>query len=46
MWIPAELAYGSYGAGNGMIGPNEALEFKVELLEVVPSAAPEAPVAE
>ena len=46
LWIPAELAYGSYGAGNGMIGPNEALEFKVELLEVVPSAAPEAPAAE
>jgi FKBP-type peptidyl-prolyl cis-trans isomerase FkpA len=46
LWIPAELAYGSYGAGNGMIGPNEALEFKVELLEVVRTAAPEAPAAE
>jgi hypothetical protein len=29
-----------------MIGPNEALEFKVELLEVVRTAAPEAPAAE
>lgn len=33
LWIPAELAYGERGAGAD-IGPNEALEFKVELLEV------------
>lgn len=35
LWIPAELAYGSRGAGR-MIGPNEALEFEVELVDVDP----------
>ena len=35
LWIPSALAYGEYGAGAN-IGPNEALEFKVELLEVNP----------
>ena len=34
LWIPAELAYGERGAGAD-IGPNEALEFKVELLDVI-----------
>jgi FKBP-type peptidyl-prolyl cis-trans isomerase FkpA len=36
LWIPSELAYGESGAGAD-IGPNEALEFKVELLEVNPA---------
>lgn len=40
LWIPAELAYGPQGAGRD-IGPNEALEFEVELLDVIPyQAAP------
>ena len=33
LYIPADLAYGSRGAGNS-IGPNEALIFEIELLEV------------
>lgn len=32
--IPSNLAYGSQGAG-GKIGPNEVLNFKVELIKVV-----------
>ena len=36
LYVPAELAYGNRGAG-GDIGPNEALEFEVELIEVIPT---------
>ena len=35
LWIPADMAYGERGAGAD-IGPNEALEFKVELIKVNP----------
>jgi len=35
LYIPADLAYGKRGAGND-IGPNEALVFEIELLEVLP----------
>lgn len=34
LYIPAELAYGDAGAGQ-KIGPNAALKFEVELLEIV-----------
>ena len=33
LYIPADLAYGNRGAG-GLIGPNEALIFEVELLSI------------
>lgn len=39
LWIPAELAYGANGAGR-MIGPNQALEFEVELVDVTPYEEP------
>ena len=35
VWIPAALAYGEQGAG-GSIGPNQALHFEIELLEIKP----------
>ena len=41
LWIPAELAYGQRGAGSD-IGPNEALEFKVELYDIKAMDTPEA----
>jgi len=34
IWIPSALGYGA--GGNGVIGPNETLEFKVELIKVMP----------
>ena len=34
LFIPSELAYGSKGAGGGLIPPNSILTFDIELLEV------------
>ena len=45
LWIPSELGYGAYGGG-GLIGPNQALEFKVELHDIKSTATPEAAPAE
>lgn len=39
LWIPSDMAYGSRGAGRN-IGPNEALEFEVELIDVTPYVEP------
>ena len=40
LWIPANMAYASEGSGS--IGPNEALQFKVELHDIItPEAAEE-----
>ena len=42
LYIPADLAYGKAGTPGGPIGPNAVLIFKVELLEIVKKAEPEA----
>lgn len=38
LWIPSDLAYGP--RGNRGIGPNEALEFEVEIVDVTPYEEP------
>lgn len=42
LWIPSNLAYGVRGTRDGSIGPNTAITFTVELVEVIPSATEEA----
>ncbi len=37
LWVPSELGYGPQGAGQ-MIGPNQALVFEVEVVDVIPAA--------
>ncbi|MCR9013250.1 FKBP-type peptidyl-prolyl cis-trans isomerase [Gabonibacter chumensis] len=39
LYLPSKLAYGPRGTNGGPIGPNEALVFEVELLEIVSPAA-------
>jgi FKBP-type peptidyl-prolyl cis-trans isomerase FklB len=41
--VPANLAYGERGAGNGAIGPNATLVFEIELVSIEDAAAPTAP---
>lgn len=40
LWIPSDLAYGPQGM-QGAIGPNEALNFEIEVIEVIPAEAEE-----
>ena len=37
LWIPSNLGYGPRGTRDGKIGPNSALYFTVELVEVIPT---------
>ncbi len=36
-WLPSELAYGEFGAGD--IEPDQAIQFDIELMEIVPPEA-------
>ena len=41
LWVPSDLAYGEQGMGQN-IGPNEALVFEVDLVDVAHGSDPEA----
>lgn len=41
LWVPSNLAYGERAAGR-KIGPNEALKFEIELIDVIPYVDPQA----
>jgi FKBP-type peptidyl-prolyl cis-trans isomerase FkpA len=42
-WIPADLAYGAQGTGDGAIPPDAELEFTVDLLDIAEFQAAPAP---
>jgi FKBP-type peptidyl-prolyl cis-trans isomerase FklB len=43
LFVPPDLAYGARGGPGGVIGPNAALIFEVELLSIQPKPEPTAP---
>ena len=45
LWIPSDMAYGPRGAGRD-IGPNAALQFEVEIIDVKPFEVPAPAAAE
>jgi FKBP-type peptidyl-prolyl cis-trans isomerase FkpA len=44
VWIPPQLAYGTEGAGDGIVPPNATLDFTITLRDIGHPVAPPAPV--